>query len=451
MTRRTIPRLSALAVVLLFALSGAAFAAGGVGDLQVGGGLGGGSGEEAYSPTVQQPGNAQPAEPPDDPTEDSDLEGHESENPTKPDHASGSIAEVSLAGQELVEVGSNNAAINDDGTAQGDVVILALLGEEILGAHSECPAVDCEGGTASSGVAPGLLCEETGGGVCVGLLFAETTSSVSNDASSATADQALVFACIGGTQEAPEENCDGLVGAGVSEAHSEITQDNTNGNTTADHATDVADVCLGPTGEDPLTGVCSGIGVGVLHSESHSEANSETGPGSTERSSYVLALELAGEQALVISDPTEIALPPGCPEGGSLVCVYLNQGESFVYTGGAASHQEALHVSVLRAVVGGEDLVLGHVSDAETLAENTGPACPPGATRPDCVPQCPPGQELAPDGTCQPVGKPPGGLPVTGLDLTLGLWLALGLIASGAYLIRREQVLPVPVRVEDEE
>jgi hypothetical protein len=429
--RTMVTIISAGLMLAMLVWQGAATAADGVGEIGIGGGTGGGSSSgEAYTPSVQQP-----AEPPDDPTDDSDNEGHETENPTKPDHASGSIADLDLAGEGLIVVGQNNAQINDDGTASGDVVVLALLGEEIIGAHSECPAVDCEGGTASSGVAPGLLCEETAGGVCVGLLFAETTSAVGNDESSATADQALAFACVGGTQEAPEENCDGLVGAGVSENHSSVTQDNTNGNTTADQATDVADVCVGPTGEDPLTGTCSGVGASALHSESHSEANSETGPGTTERSSYLLALELAGSPAIEISDPTEIALPPGCPAGASLLCIYLNQGESFVYTGGGASRQEALHIAVLAGVVGGADLVGGHLADAETLAENTGPACPPGATRADCVPQCPPGQQLGPDGTCQPIPKPPGGLPVTGLDTVIPLAIALNLMLMGAWLV----------------
>jgi len=426
--RKTFAGVSAALVVALLAWQGMALAAGGVGvpgDLGVGTGSGSSTGNEAH----------QVADPPPDPTDDGDLEGHETEDPEKPDHAGGAIAEVELGGESLVVVGDNNASIEDDGQSSGDVVVLALLGSEIIGAHSNCPAVGCEGGESSSGVAPGLLCEETSGGVCVGLLFADTTSSTEDNESSATADQAIAFACVGGTQTAPEENCDGLVGAGVSENHSMIHQDNTTGATEADQATDVADVCVGPTGEDPITGTCSGIGASALHSESHSEAPSETGPGTTERSSYLLALELAGSPAIVISDPTEIALPPGCPEGASVLCVYLNQGESFVYTGGAASRQEALHVAVLRAAVGGEDLVLGHVASAETLAENTGPACPPGATRPDCVPVCPDtGLAPMPDGSC-PREPEPRGLADTGLDVLVPLAVALTLILAGAHLV----------------
>jgi hypothetical protein len=437
--RRTTVAITVALAFLVLAWQGIAMAVGGVGDI-----VGPGSnnqGNEAYSPDVAQPA------PPGDPSSDDDSDGHETEDPAKPDHAGGSIAEVSLAGQELIAVGQNNASIDDDGQASGDVVVLAIGGSEIIGAHSNCPAVGCEGGESEGNAPIGLLCEPSGGSVCVELLYGNTTSSTENDESSATADQALVFACIGGSQTTPSEDCAGPVGAGVSENHSVITQDNTNGNTSADQSTDVADVCVGPTGEDPITGTCSGLGASALHSETHSEANSETGNGSTDRSSYLLAVELGGTSLLTISDPTAISLPPGCPEGASLVCVFLNQGESFVYTGGAGSHQEALHLSVLRAIVGGEDVALGHVADAETLAENTGPACPPGATRADCVvtPSCPVGQHRDASGNCvDDQGPGPRGLSDTGLDTLVPVALALALMLLGTNLVawdrRRSQV-----------
>jgi hypothetical protein len=333
-------------------------------------------------------------------------------------------------------VGQNDAAIEDDGTAHSDVVVLSLLGSEIIGAHSNCPAVGCEGGEPTGSVAPGILCEESGGGVCVGILFAEANSSVENDESSASADQVLAFACIGGTQTAPAENCDGVVGAGVSEQHSTITQDNTTGATEGSSSTDVADVCVGPTGEDAITGVCSGLGVSALHSESSSSASSETAPGTTERSSYLLALELGGgEPVLVISDPMDISLPPGCPAGASLLCVFINQGESFVYTGGAGSTADALHIDVLAGAVDGADVVFGHVAQSQTLVENTGPACPPGSTAGHCVEVCPDtGLPPMPDGTCPPEERPPG-LANTGLGVLLPLALALTLMMAGAHLV----------------
>lgn len=426
--RKALAAIAASLTIALLLWQGMALAVGGVGGLGVGTGSGSSSGNEAYSPQI--------AEPPDDPTDDGDNEGHETDNPEKPDHAGGGIVEVQLAGGEVISVGQNDASIEDDGQAHSDVVVLSLLGSEIIGAHSNCPAVGCEGGTASEGVAPGVLCEETGGGVCVGILFAEANSSVENDESSSSADQVLAFTCVGGTQTAPAENCDGIVGAGVSEQHSTITQDNTTGATEAESSTDVADVCVGPTGEDPITGTCSGLGVSALHSESSSSAPSETAPGTTERSSYVAVLELGGAPVLEISDQMElVSVPPGCPAGASLLCVFINQGEGFVYPGGAGSAQEALHVSVLAGVVDGEDVVGTHSGSAETLVENTGPACPPGSTADHCVEVCPDtGLPPMPDGTCPPEERPPG-LANTGLSLVLPLALALALMVMGAHLV----------------
>ncbi|MEX2458229.1 MAG: hypothetical protein WD770_04525 [Actinomycetota bacterium] len=436
MTRKALAAMAASLTIALLLWQGMALAVGGVGGLGVG--TGSGSGNEAYSPEV--------ADPPDDPTEDGDSEGHETDNPEKPDHAGGGIAEVQLAGGEVVSIGQNDAGIEDDGQAHSDVVVLSLLGSEIIGAHSNCPAVGCEGGEPTGSVAPGILCEESGGGVCVGILFAEANSSVENEESSSSADQVLAFACVGGTQTAPAENCDGVVGAGVSEQHSTITQDNTTGATDASSSTDVADVCVGPTGEDPITGVCSGLGVSALHSESSSSAPSETGPGTTERSSYLLAVELGGAPAVEISDPMDLSLPPGCPAGASLLCVFLNQGESFVYPGGAGSAQDALHISLIAGAVDGEDVVFGHVATAETLVENTGPACPPGSTADHCVaPPCPDtGGAPMPDGTCPQVPVP--GLANTGLDMLIPLALALTLMVVGAHLValdRRRGALTV--------
>lgn len=424
--RKAVAAVAASLTIALLLWQGLALAVDGVRDL----GLGGSSSEsgEAYTPETQSV--QQPAEPPDEPTDEGDNAGHETENPEKPDHAGGSIIEAELAGGDLATVGRNDASIEDDGTTHGDVVVLALLGSDIIAASSECNEVDCEN---TDGVAPGVLCAESGGSLCVGLLFAETTSTTNSDSSSATADQALAYACVGGTQQSPDENCDGVVGAGVSENHSSITQDNTTGATQADQSTDVADVCLG--GEDLLTGACGGVGVSALHSESHSTAESETGPGTTERSSYILALELAGEEAFAISDPAALSIPPDCPEP-SLVCIFVNQGEGFVYTGGGASRQEALHVDVLNAALGGADLVEAHVATAETLAENTGPACPPGSTAAHCVrpPVCPDtGVPPMPDGSCP--REPAPGLARTGLDIAVPIAVALALLVAGFQLV----------------
>jgi hypothetical protein len=314
------------------------------------------AGTTAQAPTV-----------PSEPTEDDDAGAHETSDPQEPDHASGAVVSVDIAGDDAVDVGSTNAQVEDDGRSSGDVTVLAIGGNEIVGAHS-----DSRSGPENDSVAPvDALCEGSGGGVCVGLLFADTTSTESQGSSSAESDAALAFACIGGDQTDSDASCDGQVGAGVATSNSEVTQDNETGDTTADQKTAVADACVG--GED-ASGVCSGIGAEVMSAQSHSEAPSEDGPGTTSSSSCTADLQIGGSANCLIEDSEALELPPGCPAGQSLLCLYVNQGEAFVFTGGAGSHQEAVHISVLGGAIEGSDLVTAHFADAETLATNAGPA-----------------------------------------------------------------------------
>jgi hypothetical protein len=55
-----------------------------------------------------------------------DSPWHDTPVPGPPDHASGSILEVALGGQDLIDVGKTNAQANDDGTSQSDVTVLAI-------------------------------------------------------------------------------------------------------------------------------------------------------------------------------------------------------------------------------------------------------------------------------------------------------------------------------------
>ena len=310
---------------------------------------------------------AGPAAGPSAPTKDDDAGAHETSDPQEPDHAGGAVVSVDIAGEDAVDVGSTNAQVEDDGHSSGDVTVLAIGGNEIAGAHS-----DSRSGPENDSVAPfDALCEGSGGGVCVGLLFADTTSTESQGSSSAESDAALAFACIGGTQTDSDATCDGEVGAGVATSNSQVTQDNQTGDTTADQKTAVADACVG--GEDG-EGVCSGIGAEVLSAESSSQATSGDGPGQTSSSSCTADVQAGGSGNCLIEDSEALELPPGCPAGQSLLCLYVNQGEAFVFTGGAGSHQEAVHISVLAGALEDSDLVKAHFGDAETLATNAGPA-----------------------------------------------------------------------------
>ena len=356
---------------------------------------------------------------PSDPTED-DSEGHESPDPSGPDHASGEIADVSVEGNDAVTVAQTNSTIEDDDSSSSDVTVLAIGGEEIVGAHS-----DSGKGPKQDSVDPlAPICEGSEGGICLGLLFADASSTENSNSSSASGSAALAFACLGGTQSEEGSSCGGPVGAGVSESNSDIKRNKKTGQTEASHSNDAADVCIGGEADPPAEGgepVCSGIGAQALHSESTSNSGKPNGKGTTERDSYVLGLDAGGERQEIIGDPTDLSIPPGCPEETSLVCIFFNQGESFVFTGGAAGHQETVHLDL--------GPILAHLATSETLATNDGPD-------EDVVPVSP--RDDAPKDKVLGTPSTPGSddvLPFTGIEIALFLALALGLISLGAWLL----------------
>jgi hypothetical protein len=368
---------------------------------------------------VTGPASSAPANIPSEPSEDDDSEGHESPDPAAPDHASGGVADAQIDGNELVTVGHTDSTVADDDSSSSDVTLLAIGGQEIVGAHS-----DSKGGPENETqhvLAP--LCEGSEGAICLGLLFADASSTENGNSSNAAGSAALAFACLGGTQTDPTEDCDGVVSAELARSDSDIRRDKPSGETEATHSNDHADVCIG--GAD-ASGTCTGIGAEAAHSESRSESGAAGGQGSTERDSFLLNVEANGEDNEIIGDPTAIAVPPGCPDGTSLVCVFFNQGESFVFTGGSSGHQQVAHVSV------GPDLVLGHLSTSETLATNAGPT--------DVVEGGGPSE--APGGTVLGAGpgaagddSAGGALPFTAVETLLYLALAFALISAGAWLL----------------
>jgi hypothetical protein len=379
------------------------------------------------------------AQVPPKPAEDDDSEGHGSPNPAGPDHSSGGIADVQIDGNELVTVGQTDSTINDDDSSSSDASVLAIGGEEIVGAHSD--SEDGPKNDTQNPLAP--LCEESGGAVCLGLLFAEASSGENSNSSNASSNAAAAFACLGGTQTDATEECDGPVSAGVAQSNGEMERDKQSGETEASHSSDLADVCIGVV---DASGTCTGVGAEAAHSESHSESGPAGGQGSTERDSFLLNLEANGEDNEIVGDPTAIAVPPGCPAGISVACVFFNQGESFVFSGGAAGHQQVAHLQV------GPDLVLGHLSTSETLATNAGPDDdgPDGEGPDDDVEGDP--QREAPGDTV--LGAGPGGadgpldgdaLPFSGVETSLLLAIAFALISAGAWLLavhRRPRAQP---------
>jgi hypothetical protein len=387
---------------------------------------GGGGGSRAGSSAPAAPASAPAAAPAAAPSQDDDTGGHETANPQGNDHASGSVLDLDVAGRDILDVGSTNSEIDDRGNASGDVTVLAIGGNEIVGARSDSD------GPESDSVAPfDALCQGTDGGVCVGLLFASTTSTKNENQSSSESDAALAFACVGGEQTESDASCDGLVGAGAATSNSQVTQNNQNGDTSAQQETTVADLCLGGEAAE----ACSGVGVEVLRAESSSEATSQDGPGTTSKESCTADVEVGGEGNCVIEDPQTLEIPPGCLASQSLLCLYLNQGEAFVFTGGAGSRQEALHTTVAPGLVQGSDLVGVHVATAETLATDAGAVGPAGPPNEGVL-----GSGGGPDGG-PGAGSGPPELAFTGMD-GLGLLLALLTLAGlglAALIVERRR------------
>jgi hypothetical protein len=356
-------------------------------------------------------------------TSDSDSPGHETEDPVPPDHAEADVLNYRVANFEdgegmvdLLTVGRTRSEIDrSDDSSSGDVTVLAIAGNEIVGAHSD------SGGPEEDEVAPfDALCESSGGGICLGLLFANTESHEDDTSSSSRSDAALAFVCVDGTQTDPDGTCDGDIFLDAASSHSSINKHKRSGAMRANSRSRVVGLCIEGTG-------CAE----AFRAESHSVSGSTDDEGETSRESCFLEL---GE--CVFSDPLLISVPPDCPgDPGALSCIALNQGEGLVYVGGAQSRQEALHFDFIRSdeVPGGRFIEI-HFGTAETLVRAQRPVCPDG-TAPPCKgePPCPPDQFFV-DGQCEPCPDPPcGGPKKGGRD---------GLIGRGALAVTGASVLP---------
>lgn len=372
---------------------------------------------------------ATPSSPPPAPTSDDDLAGHETADPAPPDHGQATIAHTSIGGRDIATVGDNKATVEDDDSTKADSTLIAIGGEEILGTHA-----DSEGANEShfgDPLAP--VCEGSDGQVCLQILYADAWATDDGTTSSSRSQSGVADVCLGGDDAAPDAECSGPVAAGVSTSTAEAERDQESGRTTAGSESNVADACVE---EDPVTGGCA-VGVGVLHSSGSSDSGSS--PASAERDSYLLRLDLGGEERGRVGDPQALSLPPDCPEGASLVCLFLNQGETYVGDGIAGHAQEALHVDVLP---GNLDLEV-HLARTESLVHNDGgePSGDDDEVAPDeGVADGPGDGEVA---GVEEVAGVAGVLPNTG-----GVWsglLALGLlgVGLGSLLMARRRLAGV--------
>lgn len=365
-----------------------------------------------------------PSSPP-PPSSDDDLAGHETADPAPPDHGRATVVDADVAGEDVATVGDNTATVEDDDSTSADSTLVAIGGEEVMGTHA---ASDGEKESHfGDPLAP--LCEGSQGQVCLRILYADAWANDDGATSSSRSRSGVAEMCLGGDDATQDTDCSGPVAAGAATSEAEAERDQRRGRTTARSESDVADLCIE---RDPVTGACA-VGVGALHSSGSSDSGGATA--SADRESYLLRLDLDGEERGRAGDPEALALPPECPDGQSLLCLFLNQGESYVGNGVAGHAQESLHVDVLP---GNLDLLV-EVGRTDTLVhKDGGEIAGVGQNRPAPT-------EGRAGGAGQVAGVdeiagPSGVLPDTGGVWTGLLALAFAGIGIGSMLMGRQRL-----------
>ncbi|MGH3903878.1 MAG: hypothetical protein ACRDTE_06785 [Pseudonocardiaceae bacterium] len=309
------------------------------------------------------------------PGSEEDSNGHEVD-PTEPDHGSGFVGNLDLNEQQILDLTRYDATVEDDGSTHSDATVLGLLGNEIVGSEAASDGVTEAGDNLTEGIG-----EATGGALSLSLLYHDTVAMVDDQSSSAGARGGVLALCaLGNEPSVTSSECEGLLGAGAAEGLGVAERDTKTGHTDAASFNELVQACLGGTRTDDYA--CEGLlGAQVLHSDSASDSR---GP-NTERNSWLIGLDSGGNSILRIEDPLELAVPPECGEP-AVLCLFLNQGESLIFPGGAGSVQEALHLDLLNGTPIDILLELGR---AESLAHLESPdGCKPGEKGP-----CPPKPE----------------------------------------------------------
>jgi len=376
---------------------------------------------------------------------DSDAGGHETEDPEPPDHAEGHAVDLDVADEDAVDLAHDRATVEDDDDTTADSTLLALGGQEVIGAHADSDADSAGESQAHGGAGEPLtpLCEESDGQVCLSLLYADASATEDGNTSRTRSQSGAADVCLGGSDTDRTKECDGPIEAGVLASDAEAERDQRSGRTTASSGSDVAHVCVQ---EDPATGAC------VLGAEAaHSEGRSDSGGGqpSASRDSSFLGVDAGGRELLALEDPLTAGVQPECADP-SLICTFVNQGETYVGDNVAGHAQKALDVEVLPGILPGiGSLIDLELADTESLVHNDGgePAPITGGSGDPSEPELPVGggpghpggTESAAAGVWSSGGA--GVLPDTG-----GIWsglLALGLlsVAGGAFLLVRNRVL----------
>jgi hypothetical protein len=319
---------------------------------------------------------------------DDDSEGHETEDPQLPDHGSGHGGNVDLNDEDIADLVRYDATVNDDGSTNSDVTVLGLLGDELFGGSSSSDGAGDSHENVTEGVGEALS-----GILSLSLLYHDTVAVQDDEGSAAGARGGVLSLCLLGQDEpiTTTYECEG-VGAGAVEGEGYAERDAKTGHSNASSDNEAVKACI-TEGWDDFT--CQGLlGASVLHADSDSESVT---PG-TNRASWLISLDSGGEALLRIEDPVGLALPPGCGEP-ALLCLFLNQGESFLFDNGAGSAQEALHLDLLN---GTPIDILVELGKAESIAHlESPPGCEPGEKGPcpgEEIPECKDGIDNDGDG-----------------------------------------------------
>jgi hypothetical protein len=367
-----------------------------------------------------EPGQAAPDGAP--VTEDDDNVGHETADPEDPAHGSAEVVDVELADEEVVDQGTSEATVQDDGSTSSSATVLALGGHTILGAEADSDGQE----EASAGDPLAPLCEGSGGALCATLLYADASASEDGPGSRSASSTGIAELCVGG-DDPSGETCSGPIHAGALHSSSSVDRD-ADGHTSATSGSQVAGLCLQA---DPATGECT-VAANVLSSAG--SADSRTGEAS--RDSEVAGVGVAGTELLSISEPSGLTIQPDCASP-SLVCLFLNQGETYGSSAWAGHAQEALHATILDGVV---DAVVAqsetrvHQGAADTRGDQGGGPDVAGA-------QGGAGAGAGDGGGAAAAGAQGGAAAVGGvLPNTGGVWsgllaLALGGIGVGALML----------------
>jgi hypothetical protein len=288
---------------------------------------------------------------PDPPVSDSDSPGHETRNPSAPDHAAGQVGHVELGGADLADVSGDRSTVNDDDSTRSDSTLLAVGGQEIIGAHA-----DSQGQQSSHGGAPEIpACDQTDGKVCLDLLYSDATASDHGTDSRSASRSGLANLCLGG-DDPTGDTCDSGAAVDLAGTSSSAHRNQTTGRTTAQSSSGLANVCVQ---RDPVTHQCTVTADAV---SSNGQADSD---GEASRSSQVLGLGIAGNPAGVPTDPFTVSVPPDCTSP-SVLCLFGNQGETYLQPGLAGTAQTALDLSAL------DGTVTGSLAHTETLVHDDG-------------------------------------------------------------------------------